>query len=145
MIAYLDTSVLVKRYIRETRTQEVQLLFDEAEMIAVSILTLPEVIAAVAKAQRRGDLWPNIATQVVQNFQLDWKDYHQLPVTEDVVRIAGTFAWDYQLRGYDAVNLATANLLHNSLQSSVVFATMDKRLWQAARQVGLEVWPQSLG
>ena len=54
MIAYLDASALVKRYIVEGGSNETIALTAEAEMTATSIVSRAEVAAALAKAVRTG-------------------------------------------------------------------------------------------
>ena len=58
-----------------------------------------------------------------------------------MVSRAETLAWDYALRGYDAVQLASAVMLQESLGTAVRLATFDKQLWDAARRAGFEPWP----
>ncbi len=53
-------------------------------------------------------------------------------------------AWDYGLRGYDAVHLASALYWQESLRQRVVLATFDRELWRAGEAAGLGVWPSSL-
>ena len=53
-----------------------------------------------------------------------------------------TLAWEYGLRGYDAVQLASAALFQESLGTAVRLATFDKPLWNAAKRAGFEPWPE---
>jgi predicted nucleic acid-binding protein len=57
---------------------------------------------------------------------------------------AETLAWDYGLRGYDAVQLASALSWQQLIGQEVVLATFDSQLWEAAPAAGLQVWPEDL-
>ena len=59
-------------------------------------------------------------------------------------RGADDLAWQYGLRGYDAMHLAAALLWQDGLEESVTLATFDRQLWQAGRQSGLAVFPADL-
>jgi hypothetical protein len=54
VIAYLDASALVKRYLVERGSRETVALTSQAEMIATSIISRAEVAAGLAKAGRVG-------------------------------------------------------------------------------------------
>jgi uncharacterized protein len=53
-------------------------------------------------------------------------------------------AWEHRLRGYDAVQLASALAWQNSVGADVVIATFDTELWTAAAAAGLKAWPENL-
>ncbi len=52
---------------------------------------------------------------------------------------AGRFADVFALRGYDSVQLAAAHELHVNAEQTVVFASCDRRLNQAALLFQFEV------
>ena len=54
-------------------------------------------------------------------------------------------AWDFDLRGYDAVHLAAALLWQETIGEPVTLATFDRQLWQAGGRAGLSVWPENFG
>ena len=54
MILYLDTSALVKRYIREVGTDEVMALLESAGSVGSASLTKVEMAAAFEKTVRQG-------------------------------------------------------------------------------------------
>lgn len=144
MILYLDTSAIVKRYIREHGTPEVEVAVQRASFISSAFITRVEVAAAFAKAVRTKLLDHETALQNLETFRQDWRDYERLEVSEMVVARADSLAWQHGLRGYDAVQLAAALIWQETLESAVTFATYDKNLWTAARQVGLEPFPPKL-
>ena len=144
MIAYLDASALVKRYLVEPRSQETIALTAESEMVATSIVSRAEVSAALAKAVRLGLVTENVARRAQRSFDGDWEDLLRVPVTEALVDRARTLAWDHALRGYDAVQLASALTWQESVGTEIVLATFDQQLWEAAPKAGLKAWPDKL-
>ena len=144
MIAYFDASALVKRYVTEQRSAETIELSAQAEVVATSLVSRAEVAAAFAKATRSSILPSDEARKAQRNFAADWPDYARLPVTESLAARAEALAWDHALRGYDAVQLASALMWQESLGADVIMATFDARLWKAARLEGLNTWPTDL-
>jgi predicted nucleic acid-binding protein len=144
MILYLDTSAIVKRYIRESGSQDVEHAVHRATFSGSAFITRAEVAAAFAKAVRIKLLDQESARQNLETFRQDWNDYERLEVSEVVVARADDMAWQHGLRGYDAVQLAAALIWQETLESAVTFATYDKNLWVVARQVGLEPFPPKL-
>jgi predicted nucleic acid-binding protein len=68
----------------------------------------------------------------------------RVQVTEALIARADAFAWEYGLRGYDAVHLAAASLWQDWMGERVTLATFDRRLWAVAEQVGLLPYPDDL-
>jgi transposase InsO family protein len=54
VIVYLDASAMVKRYVAEIRSPEVEALIGEAQAIATAVISRAEVAAALSKAARLG-------------------------------------------------------------------------------------------
>jgi hypothetical protein len=48
------------------------------------------------------------------------------------------------LRGYDAVQLASAVTWQESVGAAITLATFDRQLWDAGKQMGIHVWPKTL-
>jgi len=145
LIVYLDTSALVKRYVIERDSEKVIELTQSARVVATSIVTRAEVAAALARVARLGVLDHDGARQAQHRFSREWPDFARVPVTEALVARAERLAWDYELRGYDAVQLAAGLMWQESIGEDVLLATFDRQLWGAATGAGLQVWPQRLG
>jgi len=144
VIAYLDASALVKRYIVERGSRETIALTAESEMTATSIVSRAEVAAALAKAVRTGLVTGNIARSAQRSFAADWPDLVRVPVTNALVERAETLAWDHGLRGYDAVQLASALTWQESIGAEILLATFDQQLWDTAPKTGVKAWPEKL-
>lgn len=144
MIAYLDASALVKRYVVEVGSEAVAQLLTEVKVVGTAGISFVEVIAALAKAARLGGLPRSEAEMAQIAFRGDWPDLMRLPVTQSLLDRAADLAWQLGLRGYDAVQLAAAVSWQEVLETPITLATFDRQLWQAARQVGLSVFPTDL-
>jgi predicted nucleic acid-binding protein len=144
VIAYLDASALVKRYLVERGSRETIALTAESELIATSIISRAEVAAGFAKAVRTRLVTQERARSAQRSFAGDWPDLVRMPVTEALVERAETLAWEHGLRGYDAVQLASALAWQESVGTAIVLATFDQQLWEAAPKAGLKAWPDKL-
>ncbi len=111
MILYLDTSALVKLYIEEEGTDEVQRAVEDAESVAASAVAYPEARSAFARLERDGHLSPGEHRAIVAELDGEWPSYEVVDVTRDVAGIAGALAARHLLRGFDAVHLASAVVL----------------------------------
>ena len=144
MILYLDASALVKRYVMELGSDLVNDVTDEADLIGTALISRAEVAAAFAKAVRTGALKRDEGSKSLHAFRKDWHDLVRVQVTETAIARADALAWEYNLRGYDAVHLAAALLWQETMDEQVTMATFDQALWEAAEKVGLVPFPADL-
>lgn len=144
MILYLDASALVKRYVAETGSKQVEQVIRESAVVGTGLISRAEVSAGLAKAVRVGILGGKEATEAVNAFRKDWRDFVRVAVSEAVVARADVLAWQYGLRGYDAVHLATALVWQEVLGETVTLASYDRQLWEAAEPAGLAPFPDNL-
>jgi predicted nucleic acid-binding protein len=141
VIVYLDASALVKRYLVELGTDDVARLIAAAEVVGTSLISRAETSAALAKAVRLGALTREGGTAAIQVFRREWPLFIRVQATEPVMARADILAWEQNLRGYDAVHLASALLWQEGLGESITLATFDRQLWDAARAQGLAAFP----
>ena len=144
MILYLDSSALAKRYLSEEGSYDVEQLVAGAELVATSVITRVEVSAALARARRQKLLGAGPAARLRTLFASHWGSMLRLNLLESTVERADSLAWELDLRGYDAVHLATAVAWREAVAEAPVLATYDRELWKAAAAQGLEVWPEEL-
>jgi uncharacterized protein len=141
---YLDTSALVKRYALEIGTAWVQGITDPLTGHDLYTVRLagPEMIAALARKVRLGQLAPADAARAMSNFRADWAAQYQIvEVTAAVSERAMDLADRHGLRGYDAVHLAAALELQDVRRAmalpSLTFIPADADQLQAAAVEGL--------
>lgn len=143
MILYIDTSALIKRHIQEIGSGDVVKWMRAATRIGMSLITRAEMAAALARSVRSSVIGRSTAERLLNEFRQSWPLYGRLRVSERIVERAEAYAWQYGLRGYDAVHLASAVLWQEALGEPVTLATYDRQLWDAAVQVGLAVLPET--
>jgi len=144
LILYADASALVKRYVSEQGSAEVVAVTTDAEAVATTVISRAEVAAALARSVRLGVVDENGGRRAQRRFVHEWPDFVRLPITEALIVRAESVAWEHGLRGYDAVQLASALTWKDSIAADVTLATFDRELWDAAPHAGLRVWPDKL-
>lgn len=135
MILYIDTSALLKRYVREAQSDVVATAIQDAYEITLSVVAYAEMRAAFARKFREGTLSHRDHDFSVRALDRDWLSLLSVDVTFDIAHAAGNIAERLALRGFDAIHLATALWLHDRSSEPVRFLTFDARLVDAARQV----------
>jgi len=141
VILYLETSSLVKLYVREPDSEAVRQLVGVADVVATSILAYAEARAAFARKRREKGISDAAYASVKEALEQDWPSYFILSLAGQTVKTAGDLAEKHALRGFDAVHLASALDLRLSGASTIRFLTADSRLRDAARAEGFETSP----
>jgi len=145
-VHYFDSSALVKRYVAETGSAWVRGLVDPAtgHDIYTVTLTAPEVISAITRRLRGGQLPRALAVQGLRDFRADWQlQYQPIDPARAIIRRAMDLAENRGLRGYDAVHVATAPELHDSRRTFglpfLIFVSADRVQLAVAAGEGLVV------
>ncbi len=139
MILYLDTSALVKLYVRETGSRVVAKLARESAALATSIVAYAETRAAFARLMRAGVTVEKRHHERLKQFNADWESFMRIELGHALARTAGELAEAYALRGFDAIHLASALWLNDTSGGKLRFAAFDARLRTAAERAGLPV------
>jgi uncharacterized protein len=145
-VYFFDSSAIVKRYVEETGTDWVVGITnpEEGESIYVARLTGAEVVSAIARRGRGGDISQDDVTRAIADFRYDFaRAYHVLEITSALITRAMSLAENHALRGYDAVQLAAVLEVNDRcLDLSIPAPTLvsaDKALNAAAGAEGLVV------
>jgi predicted nucleic acid-binding protein len=144
MILYLDSSALVKFYLEEHGSTEVQNAYRHAQLAGTATISRAEVSAGLARAHRMNLIPEQDAHRARMLFHEEWPEIVHVMVSETLVARADSLAWEQGLRGYDAVHLAAALLWQESVGIPISLATFDEQLWKAAGNSGLDRWPENL-
>ena len=139
MILYLDTSALVKLYVREPGSTVLRAHAAKAGALATSVVAYAETRAAFARLRQSGVSSDTRHQQRLQQFERDWESLLRVELAAEVLRSAGDMAEIYGLRGFDSIQLASALWLKARVTEPVDFAVFDKRLGAAASKAGLAV------
>ena len=131
MILYLDTSSLLKLYVEERGTNEVQEKSERSDVVASSVIAYPEAHAAPGRRHREGALSKTELKTILEQFQEAWIDFLTIFLSTPIYLRAGTLALKYGLRGMDAIHLAScAELLKDG--DRIEFLSHDQNLMKAA-------------
>ena len=137
---YIDASALVKRYADEPGSTWVRQITEPSapHTIFLAEITLAEVAAALAAKQRApGGITLEQRARILSRFLQDCAEHFcLLPVDRLVIDSAVELTQRHRLRGYDAVQLATAVVARETLQKQLlpppVFVAADSDLLTAA-------------
>lgn len=142
---YLDSSAIVKRYFLELGSAWVQTLTrpQAGNTLILSEVALAETAAVIAAKHRApGGISLDERKTILSLFLLHCKDEYQLtPVSRLIIDQAVILTQNHRLRGYDAVQLATALAVNGTLTENglpgVTFVAADADLLAAAQAEGL--------
>ena len=130
----MDSSSLVKRYINENGSDEVDFLLGQASQLGLSVLVVPEIISAFNRRIRE-ELLTSIDYRHTRKLLLDdVQDSVLLQLTPGVISRTVNILEHNALRAMDAIHLACAGEWKADL-----FVTSDRRQYNAASESGMAV------
>lgn len=138
MIAYFDSSSIVKWFFDEQYSELTRSMKDETDIAFTSILSYPEVLSAFNRARREGRCKKSDMEIIRIEFQRIWNDFQWIKVNEKLINSTMELIFKHSLRGYDAVHLASALILKKESEiSDLYFSCFDRTLNRAAKKEGL--------
>jgi predicted nucleic acid-binding protein len=143
VIAYVDTSALVKLVVPEAGTGEARRLWARLEDPYVSLIGYTELRAAVAAAVRGGRLGTESSDGLRELLEVLWARIVTIEVDEPLVRAAGELAALHGLNAADAIHLASALTVAGGPAGRTALIAFDARLRQAAAVEGFVVLPET--
>jgi predicted nucleic acid-binding protein len=141
MILYLDTSALVKRYFRESYSDDVIFRWKSAAQIVTSFVAYAETMASMYRKKREAALANTLIRKIVDSFQKDWESFIRVEVNNELNGYIDRVVKAYPLRGFDAIHLASAMVIHEKFPENFVFACFDEEIVRAAQSEGFETFP----
>jgi predicted nucleic acid-binding protein len=141
---FFDSSALVKAYIGEVGTSWVRTILDDPQhRISMCALAEVEVISALTRRFKEGDLTQVELDQACDELSLDCATYIIVDVTSQILESAIGNARNHTLRAYDAVQLASVIAVRTALSATqrnaidLTLVSADNALNHAAHQEGL--------
>ncbi len=141
---FLDTSALVKRYVREIGSDWILSITDPAtdNDLTIRQITWVEVHSAFARPLRDGSLSAQRFDLIAQKVREDFEnEYRVIDVDRTLIETAGALVMQNPLRAYDSVQLASAlrvqSLLTSMPETQLIFVSADNRLLDIAQSEGL--------
>ncbi len=142
---FFDSSGLVKRYRNETGTNWVLQIYrpTSKNIIHIAQISLVEVTAALTRRMNNPNLYSKYQ-KTVKRFERDVQlRFSVFKLTDFVIHSAVNLAKNYHLRGYDAVQLASALEIERELAlfnlPPITFVSADNELNSAAQSEGLQI------
>ena len=123
----------------EAQSDQMRQISTNEDVIGVCRISWAETMAALARRQREDPNSGADLEEARQHLIHSWSTFSIVEVNQPLVETTGRFADVFALRGYDSVQLAAAHELHVNAEQTVVFASYDRRLNQAALLLQLEV------
>lgn len=131
MILAIDTSALVRRYVRANGHGLVTEAMAEADVWCASALARAETLQALhhlaVTPGQHERLWTSLRT--------DWDRFHVVPLDDRCLAMAVEIGATFRVRSVDALHLAAAA----RLPGPVRYITFDRRQIPAAAGLGMEV------
>jgi hypothetical protein len=142
-VYYLDTSALVKLYVREPGTEQMLQLAGRASGNTLAILSLARVEfrSALRRRERAGDVPHQAVDKALARVEGHLQNrYLVQPVTDAVIEQAMALLDRHPLRAYDAVQLAGCLSLQSRVEQGPSFVCTDQDLLAAASKEGLSIF-----
>ena len=138
---YIETSALVKLYVREPGTDRILALMSRNQGHRFAVLTISgvEFHSAIRRREREGDIDPPQARRLLKRFSEHMETkYVRQSINDSLLDVAANLVDRYPLRAYDAVQLAGWLIVRShSGKDYPTFVTSDHRLIDAAGTEGI--------
>lgn len=146
LVFYMDTSALVKRYAAESGSSWIINLCNPVSKNTISTarITRAEAAAAFSRKLRDGEMSESSYSAALSDLSYDSShEYLLVEIDKRLVDLAVELTKRQMLRGYDAVQLAAALTLNDTLSQSelppLTFVAADEALLAAAEAEGLPI------
>lgn len=144
MIAYFDTSALIKFYIDEKDSDLVKKTLKDSEVIFTSKIAYVEMFSVFSRIKKDQAITENDYRKMLKSFIIDWESYAVIDITDRTLNITSQLFEFYPLRSLDALHLGSALLIQKEIDDDITFVCFDNRLWKAAKEENFKVIPENL-
>ena len=139
MIAYFDTSALVKLFLRdEEGASTAAAVWDASDIKFACRIAYPEGRAALGAAHRSGRLTTGALARAREELSSLFDELAVIELHAQLARQAGDVSEWFGLRAIDAIHLASAIVISDA---PMVLVTWDEQLARAGLLAGLDVAP----
>ena len=137
MIAYFDSSSIVKWFFDEPFMELARDIKDKSSSVFTSLISFPEVMSAFNRAWREGRCLKPEMEIVRDEFMRIWPDFRWVKIDERLIVQTQNLIFRHNLKGFDAVHMSSAILLmKESSGIDLFFSSFDKNLNRAAQKEG---------
>lgn len=140
MIGYFDSSSIVKWFFDEPYMDLARNIRDESDIAFTSLVSFPEVMSAFNRAWKEKRCSRADAEKVRKELIRIWPAFQWVKPDAALTDQAGQLVFKHNLKGMDALHLASALLLKREGKGAkVFFSCFDQRLNHAADKEGLSI------
>ncbi|MGL4368776.1 MAG: type II toxin-antitoxin system VapC family toxin [Spirochaetota bacterium] len=136
MNLYFDTSALMKKYIDETGSSNVDKLFLSADQIFVSAISEIESISTLKRLVIEKEISENDFEFIKNEIKTDFSFFSIIGLDPDLIESAVTAVTKYQLKSLDSIQLGSAVINLNQID---YFVSCDRKLLKAAQKEGFKI------
>ena len=145
MNLYLDTSVILKRYVTEPGTGIVDIIFDKAEtgdlIITISLWNIGEALGVLDEKRRKSWLTEKEFNRALNNFAeelvklIRLKTLEVIPVSSAILTDTWNLLMNYHVYEADALQITTCMRTKND-----ALISSDEKLVETSRKAGLQAF-----
>lgn len=139
-LAYFDTSALVKNYVQETGSARVRELLEAYEFLCSAIAPI-ELHSALRRRHHHGEITRANYNSILSRVKQDRSFWQLVEPVPQILAKAEEIVLRDNVRTLDAVHLASAIIIQNSIGATLPFITADERQLATAHDCGLETIP----
>ena len=140
---FWDSSALLPLIIQEETSAELIRLQNESSSLLIWTLTPIEVISALTRLERMGQISSEGLEKALEHWELLRAGLHVVKELEPVKQRAIRLLKTHPLRAADSLQLAAALVAFSDNPQGQNFVCLDGRLSQAAKKEGFKVLPAS--
>lgn len=110
--------------------------------IVTSQVSYPELRSVFARLKRDRRAIHGSYRDVLIELISSWAEYLVVTFDAELSQQAGNLTESHPLSGLDAIQLGSALAVSEGLGQKPLFATWDRKLWQAAKSEGFQLVPE---
>jgi predicted nucleic acid-binding protein len=127
MVIFIDTSSLIKRYVQEEGSGDVDRFFNEENDIIIAPITAIEFHAALNRKLRDKSISMETHHKAIAAWEMEGASYNTVSFDDGLIGVSLDMVSRYALKTLDSIQLAAA-----ALSDAGAFVTSDKQLHEIA-------------
>lgn len=138
---FLDSNIIIKYYYTEPGSTWVRSIVDNnANSCFISDIAFPEVAAALSQLHAHKQFGRRFLNATFQRFEEETTNglFISQLLTAEMLYEAAQLALNYSIKGYDAVQVASAFITKQKVDPMLCFVSGDNQALRVAASVGLQ-------
>jgi len=136
MNIYFDTSALIKKYIEENGSQNVDKLFLSADQVLVSAISEIESMSTLKRLLVEKEISDNDFDLIKNEIKTDFSFFSIIGLDSDIIETSIEIIGKYQLKSLDSIQLGSALCNKDQIE---YFISCDTKLLKAAQKEGFKI------